>query len=104
HASLTDAASLTERHRDKAVIADLLERLFNETPFIAEWVDSELKAIANNPDRLDAFLEQQNYRLAYWQTAKEELVYRRFFDVNNLVGFLVEVPQVFVHTPALIFN
>ncbi len=104
HASLTDAASLTERHRDKAVIADLLERLFNETPFIAELVDSELKAIANNPDRLDAFLEQQNYRLAYWQTAKEELVYRRFFDVNTLVGLRVEVPQVFADTHALILR
>ena len=104
HASLTDSASLTERHRDKSVIADLLERLFNETPFIAEAVDNQLKAINKNADRLDALLEQQNYRLAYWQTAKEELVYRRFFDVNTLVGLRVENPQVFSDTHALILR
>jgi (1->4)-alpha-D-glucan 1-alpha-D-glucosylmutase len=104
HASLTDRASVTERHRDKSVIADLLERLFNETPFIAEAVENALKAINNNVDRLDAILEQQNYRLAYWQTAKEELVYRRFFDVNTLVGLRVENPQVFSDTHALILR
>jgi (1->4)-alpha-D-glucan 1-alpha-D-glucosylmutase len=104
HASLTDSASLTERHRDKGVIADLLERLFNETPFIAEAVETELKSINHNVDRLDALLEQQNYRLAYWQTAKEELVYRRFFDVNTLVGLRIENPQVFADTHALILR
>ena len=30
--------------------------------------------------------ERQNYRLAFWRTAREELDYRRFFDVTTLVG------------------
>src|SRR5208282_2677932 len=37
----------------------------------------------------------QNYRLAYWGTAAEELSYRRFFDIDRLAGLRVERPEVF---------
>ena len=102
--SQTDAESLAERYRDKHVIGDLMSKLFEQTPFIAEAVDQTLKEINSSPDKLDAVLEEQNYRLAYWETAKQELPYRRFFDVNTLVGLRTESPQVFAETHALILN
>ena len=34
-------------------------------------------------DALDALLSQQSYRLASWRVAREEINYRRFFDVNS---------------------
>ena len=46
-------------------------------------------------DALDELLNLQHYRLAYWRTADQELGYRRFFDVNTLVGLRVERPHVF---------
>ena len=99
-----DAASLAERYRDKHVIQDLLTKLFEQTPFIAEAVDHAIKEINQNADKLDQFLEEQNYRLAYWETAKQELSYRRFFDVNSLVGLRMERPQVFAETHAVILK
>ena len=33
--------------------------------------------------------------VAHWKIAFEEINYRRFFDVNELVGLRVEVPEVF---------
>jgi (1->4)-alpha-D-glucan 1-alpha-D-glucosylmutase len=99
-----DADSLAERYRDKHVIGDLLLKLFEQTPFIAEAVDHAVKEINRSCDKLDQFLEEQNFRLAYWETAKEELVYRRFFDVNTLVGLRMERPQVFAESHALILN
>ncbi len=102
--TLTDAASKTARHRDKSIIGKLLEKLFGETPFIAEAVDVVLHQINKNSDHLDAVLEQQNYRLAFWKTAKQELPYRRFFDVNSLVALCSENPQVFADTHALILR
>jgi (1->4)-alpha-D-glucan 1-alpha-D-glucosylmutase len=102
--TLTDRASVTERHRDKEVIHGLLERLFAETPFIGEVVDRTLRQFNGDPARLDEILELQSYRLAYWRTAKQELAYRRFFDVNTLVGLRMEDPQVFADTHALIFK
>ncbi len=103
-AALTDRESKLERHRDKNVLFKMLDRLFTETPFIAEAVDSVLRGINRDPDELDAILEQQNYRLAFWKTAKQDLPYRRFFDVNTLVALRSEVPQVFSDTHALILR
>ena len=57
-----------------------------------------------NVDKLDGFLERQNFRLAFWRTAEQDLVYRRFFDVNTLVGLRMESPQVFSDTHAVILN
>ncbi|HEY7306556.1 MAG TPA: malto-oligosyltrehalose synthase [Bryobacteraceae bacterium] len=102
--TLTDRASVTERHRDKEVIRGLLERLFSETPFIGEVVDKTLEQFNRDPARLDEILELQSYRLAFWRTAKQELAYRRFFDVNTLVGLRMEDPQVFADTHALILR
>ncbi|HEX9969989.1 MAG TPA: malto-oligosyltrehalose synthase, partial [Acidimicrobiales bacterium] len=38
------------------------------------------------------------YRLAFWRTAGRELDYRRFFDINTLIGLRTEDPAVFEDT------
>jgi (1->4)-alpha-D-glucan 1-alpha-D-glucosylmutase len=37
----------------------------------------------------------QHWRLAFWRLAGERVNYRRFFDVNELVGVCAELPEVF---------
>ncbi len=39
-----------------------------------------------------------------WETSGEQLKYRRFFDINELVGIRVEIPQVFEATHSLILR
>ncbi|MGC2660830.1 MAG: malto-oligosyltrehalose synthase, partial [Bryobacteraceae bacterium] len=107
--SLPDCASesrecVEARHRDKEVIRGLIERLTNEVPFIAEGIDKTVESINRNPDALDDILEHQNYRLAFWRTAEQELGYRRFFDVNTLIGLRTENARVFADTHALILT
>src|SRR5262249_11019226 len=46
-------------------------------------------------DALDALLDAQEYRLAYWRMASETINYRRFFDVSDLIGVRVENPEGF---------
>ncbi|HEX4005755.1 MAG TPA: malto-oligosyltrehalose synthase [Acidobacteriaceae bacterium] len=53
-------------------------------------------------DRLHDLLEQQPWRLAYWRVSAEEINYRRFFDINDLVGLRMENPAVFAATHCLI--
>ncbi len=53
-------------------------------------------------DALHALLNAQPYRLAYWRTSSEQINYRRFFDVNDLVGLRMENPEVFNRTHTLI--
>ncbi len=53
---------------------------------------------------LHALLDAQAYRLAYWRVAREEINYRRFFDINDLAGLQIEVPQLFEDTHRLVFG
>jgi len=54
--------------------------------------------------RLHGLLERQNYRLASWRTAGDDINWRRFFDINELGGLRVERPVVFEETHAKIFE
>ena len=45
--------------------------------------------------RLHELLQRQNYRLAWWRAAADEINWRRFFDINTLAGIRVEQPRVF---------
>jgi (1->4)-alpha-D-glucan 1-alpha-D-glucosylmutase len=47
-------------------------------------------------------LDLQHYRLADWRVANRELNYRRFFDINELIGVRQEDPAVFEATHQLI--
>ena len=51
--------------------------------------------------RLHALLERQAYRLAWWQSAGDEINWRRFFDITELAGVRVEIPEVFDRIHAL---
>ncbi|MDQ1701130.1 MAG: (1-_4)-alpha-D-glucan 1-alpha-D-glucosylmutase [Frankiaceae bacterium] len=53
-------------------------------------------------DSLRAVIDAQHYRLASWRISSEELNYRRFFDVDSLVGLRMEDAEVFSATHALL--
>ncbi len=90
------------RHRDKTVLIGLLGRLCQEEPVVCKAIDEAIAEINANVNSLDEILSQQNYRLAYWRTSDQELGYRRFFDVNSLIGLRMEREYVFDETHELI--
>ena len=98
HAARADSASSAERHARKGVLREELRELCAEDPSIGSAIDAELSALNRDPSRLDGLLRRQNYRLAFWRTAAEELDYRRFFNIETLVGLRVELDQVFTDT------
>ncbi len=100
----TEAGTCTARHRDKTVIYELLKTLCDEHSEVCAAIDSEVDACNHHIDALDELLNQQMYRLAYWRTADQELGYRRFFDVNTLIGVRVGREQVFEATHARILE
>src|ERR1700679_1135254 len=99
-----DRRTILARHRDKNVLQDVLDRMCNEEKSVCDAIDRVVRELNANIDALDEFLSQQYYRLAYWKTADQQLGYRRFFDVNTLIGLRVEREFVFDETHALILK
>ncbi len=104
HAERTDRRAVADRHRDKELWRERLADLCRDEADVADAVDAELAAVSADPDRLDALLARQNYRLASWRTASEELDYRRFFSIETLVGLRVERDEVFADTHRLVLG
>ncbi|GGG88925.1 malto-oligosyltrehalose synthase [Edaphobacter dinghuensis] len=99
-----DRRTTITRHRDKVVLFTLLDRLCAEEPGVCNAIDRSVAELNGNLDALDDFLNQQNYRLSYWKTADQQLGYRRFFDVNSLIGLRVEREHVFEEVHALVLD
>jgi (1->4)-alpha-D-glucan 1-alpha-D-glucosylmutase len=53
---------------------------------------------------LHRLLEAQSYRIADWRVAGEEINYRRFFNINDLAGLRMELPELFEKTHHLMFR
>ena len=99
-----DRRKVLARHNDKVVLYTLLERMCVEEQGVCDGIQRSVEELNANDDALDDLLNQQYYRLAYWKTAGQQLGYRRFFDVNSLVGLRVEREHVFEETHALVLD
>ena len=102
HAASVDRASIVRRHRGKERLYSRLEGLCAGQPPAAEAVDRAVDLFNADFDRLDSLLQRQNYRLARWRVAGQELDYRRFFDIPGLIALRVEDRTVFTETHRLI--
>jgi (1->4)-alpha-D-glucan 1-alpha-D-glucosylmutase len=106
----TDAESIALRDRERIVTRRRLHSLYTGSDAVRRALDEAVEVFNGTPgqprsfDRLDALINDQAYRLAYWRVAAEEINYRRFFDVNDLAGLRTEVPQVFQDTHRLILR
>jgi (1->4)-alpha-D-glucan 1-alpha-D-glucosylmutase len=101
-ASTLEPATVERRHRDQSVLSTLLDELIARDPMAARAIDEAIAALNVDEGAMDAFLDRQNYRLAHWRSADHELDYRRFFDINTLVGLRVEDERVFLATHGFI--
>ena len=98
--------------RKREYVAELKRRLAQSAgePTVAAAITTALQRFtgeSGNPSsfhRLHRLLEAQAYRIAYWRVATEEINYRRFFNINELAGLRVELPQLFEHIHRLIFS
>src|SRR5262249_46354523 len=82
----TDLERYQERRRETEVVRRRLARLYDTVPAVRELVDESMRAFNGQKgdprsfDRLDALLEHQAYRLAFWPGAGQEVNHPPFFD------------------------
>lgn len=118
----TTAESTGQQYRDQAAfVKGLLWELYQLNPDVQEFIDSNLAIFNGHPssanrktesapkeaepanyDLLDELLSEQFFRLSFWKVGAEELNYRRFFTVNELICVSVDSPEVFEITHSLI--
>ena len=99
-----DRRTVLARHRDKVVLNGMLDRMCAEDDAVCLAIERAVAELNADHDSLDEFLNSQNYRLAFWKTADQQLGYRRFFDVNTLIGLRMERSHVFEETHALVLE
>jgi (1->4)-alpha-D-glucan 1-alpha-D-glucosylmutase len=71
------------------------------SPETAKFVGTDqsvVDRINNSARELHDLLDAQHYRLADWRVAPYDVNYRRFFDIDGLVGVRVEDPEVYEAT------
>src|SRR5207253_8970441 len=97
-------ASVARRDRHRTVLYESLARLCAEEPGVVKAIETAVAEMNASADSLDALLERQNFRLAHWRAAARDLGYRRYFDINGLVGLRLEHEHVFRDTHRLVLG
>ncbi|MDX1920930.1 MAG: 4-alpha-glucanotransferase, partial [Candidatus Caenarcaniphilales bacterium] len=105
----TDNNRRLERNRESKILKLRLTNLCHNAHAVAEFIfeNTEIFNLPNDSTSLKLLhnlLERQVYRLAYWKVATEEINYRRFFDINSLIGVRMESLIVFWETHQFIFS
>jgi len=53
-------------------------------------------------ERLNALIARQYWRASHFRVAGDDINYRRFFNINDLAGLRIELPELFEHAHRLI--
>ena len=109
-AASADPARAGERLRSEESIRERLYRMYQGRAEVRAHIDETLriyrgrKEDATSFDPLDRLLAEQPYWLSFWRLANEEINYRRFFAISDLVSIRVEDPKVFDATHDLVLR
>ncbi len=114
-ASLPERTSLPvelagERRLQREAIKERLRNLVQNSADIRRFVEQNLRIFNGRKHEpgsfvpLDRLLGEQAYVLSYWLSVTEEINYRRFFTITDLVGVRTEDPLVFEATHSVILR
>jgi (1->4)-alpha-D-glucan 1-alpha-D-glucosylmutase len=91
-------------------IKTTLWELYHNNQDMREFIRENIKIFngkRGNPESfnlLNELLSEQFFRLSFWKVATEEINYRRFFNINELISLRVEDEEVFSTTHSLILR
>lgn len=99
-----------ERYDQISFIKQMLSELWSGSLEVREFIEENIRIFNGEVSRpesfdlLDSLLDEQFFRLSYWKVGNEELNYRRFFTINDLISLRIEDARVFDFTHELIFK
>ncbi|MFP4071912.1 MAG: malto-oligosyltrehalose synthase [Desulfovibrionales bacterium] len=101
-----------DRYDQISFIKWLLFELFESSAAVRGHIESTLEDFNGGTGRegedsyakLEDLLSTQLFRLSFWKVAGEEVNYRRFFSINELISLRMELPAVFDHVHRLVLE
>jgi len=99
-----------DRNRQIILAKSILWKLYNSNSSIKEYFNEIIGRINGNKEdpnsfnELDSLLSEQFFRFSFWKVGNEELDYRRFFTVNNLICLNITKNFVFENLHALVYK
>ncbi|MFB3902060.1 MAG: malto-oligosyltrehalose synthase [Acidobacteriota bacterium] len=108
--STTVARDSVESRESRDVIRRLLWEAYTNNPEVRTFLDESIttfngrKGEPESFELLDRLLNSQWYRLTFWRTALENINYRRFFNISDLISVRTEQLEVFCSTHRLVFD
>ncbi|NCB38923.1 MAG: malto-oligosyltrehalose synthase [Erysipelotrichia bacterium] len=103
-AASRDIEKIERRARDQKVLNKLLRNFCHSIQNFKEAINAAINVINSDYDLLDNLIGRQNYKLAYWKLSTYQVGYRRFFNINSLVGLRMEDEQVFNDSHRLVLD
>jgi len=90
--------------RRAAELKTELGRLARDDDAVQQAIDAAVSQLNGDPAMLDALIRDQHWRAAHFRVAADDINYRRFFDINDLAGLRMELPELFDHAHALVLR
>ncbi|MBL6456405.1 malto-oligosyltrehalose synthase [Belnapia sp. T6] len=87
-----------------------LAGLVRERSDVREAVEAAVARLNGKPGRLetwrdlDTLIQDQHWRAAHFRVAADDINYRRFFNINELAGLRMELPELFDHAHRFVFS
>jgi (1->4)-alpha-D-glucan 1-alpha-D-glucosylmutase len=87
-----------------------LAALVRERDDVREAVQAAVARLNGQPEKLDtweplnALIQDQHWRAAHFRVAADDINYRRFFNINELAGLRMELPELFEHAHRFVFS
>lgn len=90
----------TRRYDQRKFVKRMLWELYEDEEEIRRFIDGNLDELNGRRDSrtsniMDELLFDQFFRLSFWKVASEEVNYRRFFNINELISVRIEDEAVF---------
>jgi (1->4)-alpha-D-glucan 1-alpha-D-glucosylmutase len=108
--TLSAGKDIQEHYDQTHFVKGILWDLYTRNPVVASFLDRNthiFNGSRGDPDsfgNMDRLLLEQYFRLSFWKVATEEINYRRFFSINDLICLKTQDPHVFEHTHSLVFD
>jgi len=106
--ALRSEHGISVRYDQVGFVKRMLAELFEGNEAVRAFMENSIRAFNGKPgdpesfNLLDELLWKQVYRLSFWKVSSEEINYRRFFSINELISLRVDREEVFAETHAYV--